>query len=84
MRGHMTLGDGPFNCSVMMGTVDNTETFYADFYADDYPIEIVTNRSVLLQVKDNSDSSVISIIMTANQAKAIVKGLKMQIKRCGR
>jgi hypothetical protein len=81
MRGRMTLGDKPFDCSVMMGTVDNIENYY---YANDEPIEIITNRSVLFQVKDNSDSSTISIIMTASQAKSLVKGLKMQIKRCGR
>lgn len=80
MRGRMKLGDGPFSCSVMMGTVDDTE----EYYADNNAIEIITNRAVLFQVKDNSDASTISIIMTASQAKALVKGLKMQIKRCGR
>lgn len=80
MRGRMTLGDRHCDCSIMLCTND----YFEEYYYDDEPIEIVTNRSVYMDVLDHMDGSRISVIMTADQAKAIVKGLKMQIKRCGR
>lgn len=78
MREHMILGDKGCDCSIMLHTGDHTE----EYYCDDEPIEIITSPSIYMEILDRMDGSHVSVIMTADQAKAIIKGLKMQIKRC--
>lgn len=78
MREHMTLGDRGCDCSIMFYTGDHTE----EFYANDEPIEIITYRSVCMGILDRMDGSRVSVMMTADQAKSLIKRLKMQIKRC--
>ena len=50
------------------------------YYADNNPIATV-GRGIVLRIQTGEEErDVIEIVMSRDQAKAIVKGLKMQIK----